>query len=141
LFIISAEKPRRPKEGEIMDAILIYFGSVVIIGWGIAHIVPTSSIIRGFGPLTTDNRLIIKMEWVAEGLTFIFIGTLVVALTLAEGPDSGGSKIAYKASAIMLLVLAQWSSMTGARTSIAPMKICPYVKCFVALLFVIGSVL
>ncbi len=124
-----------------MDAILIYIGSVVIVGWGIAHIVPTRAIVRGFEPLTKDNRQIITMEWVAEGLTFIFIGGLAIALTLAEGPDSGGSKIVYRASAIMLLIMAQWSSMTGARTSIVPMKICPYVKSFVALLFVIGSVL
>ncbi len=124
-----------------MDAVLIYVGSAIIIGWGVAHIVPTRAIVRGFEPLTKDNRLIIRMEWVAEGLTFIFIGALAVALTLAEGPDGGGSKIVYIASAIMLLVMAQWSSMTGARTSIVPMKICPYVKSAVALLFVIGSVI
>ncbi len=124
-----------------MDAILIYIGSFVIIAWGIAHIAPTRGVVKGFEPLSTDNRRIITMEWVAEGLTLIFIGALAMVLTLARGANDGAVVIVYKASAIMLLVMAGWSSQTGARTSILPMKMCPYVKSAVALLFVVGSLI
>ena len=123
-----------------MDTILIYIGSVVIVLWGIAHIAPTRGVVKGFEPLSADNRRIITMEWVAEGLTLIFIGGLVLVLTLAKGANDGAVIIAYRASAIMLLIMAAWSSLTGARTSILPMKMCPFVKSIVALLFIIGSI-
>ncbi len=124
-----------------MDIILIYIGSVVIIAWGIAHIAPTRAVVRGFEPTSTDNRRIITMEWVMEGLALIFIGALVMVLTLAKGVDDGAVIIVYKASAIMLLVMGTVSAQTGARTSILPMKMCPYVKSAVALLFVVGSLI
>lgn len=124
-----------------MDTILIYTGSVIIIVWGIAHIAPTRGVVRGFEPLSVDNRRIITMEWVAEGLTLIFIGSLVLVLALAKGANDGAAIIVYKASAIMLLIMAAWSSLTGARTSIIPMKLCPFVKSTVALLFVGGSII
>ena len=47
---------------------LLYIGSFVIILWGASHIVPTKSVVEGFGAITEENRLIITMEWVAEGL-------------------------------------------------------------------------
>ncbi len=124
-----------------MHTILIYIGSVVIMAWGIAHIAPTRSVVRGFEPLSADNRRIITMEWVAEGLTLIFIGGLVLVVTLAKEADDGAAIIVSRASAIMLLIMAAWSSLTGARTSILPMKMCPFVKSAVALLFLIGSLI
>jgi len=80
------------------------------------------------------------MEWVAEGLTLIFIGGLVMVITLAKGTNDGAAIIVYRASAMMLLIMAAWSSLTGARTSILPMKICPFVKSAGALLFLVGSI-
>ena len=44
-------------------------------------------------------------------------------------------------SAVMLLAMAVWTGLTGARTSIIPIKICPIVKTVVALLFVWASLL
>ena len=41
----------------------------------------------------------------------------------------------------MLVVMAVLSQMTGARTAILPMRLCPYVKTAVAILFFLGSVL
>ena len=57
---------------------LLYVGSIVILLWGISHIVPTPGVVEGFGPISQDNRLIITMEWVAEGLTLCFVGGLVL---------------------------------------------------------------
>ena len=47
----------------------------------------------------------------------------------------------YRAAAVMLLVMAVWTGVTGARTSIIPFKLCPIVKTAVAILFVWASVL
>ncbi|MFB0515081.1 MAG: hypothetical protein ACETWG_00570 [Candidatus Neomarinimicrobiota bacterium] len=41
----------------------------------------------------------------------------------------------------MLVVMALLSQLTGARTALLPMKLCPYVKTAVAILFFLGSVL
>ncbi|UCE20453.1 MAG: hypothetical protein JSV84_09000 [Gemmatimonadota bacterium] len=121
--------------------LLLYVGSVIITLWGIAHIAPTGSIVKGFGEISIDNKRIITMEWVAEGLTLVFIGLLVLFLTLLGGAQNSASLIVHRVSAVMLLVMSGLSLLTGARTSIVPMKICPLVKITVAILFLLGSVL
>jgi len=120
---------------------LLYIGSIVIFLWGISHIVPTPGVVAGFEPITEENRLIITMEWVAEGLTLCFIGALVLYVTLRAGAANPVSVMVYRAAAVMLLVMALWTGVTGARTSIIPIKICPIVKTAVALLFIWASVL
>lgn len=119
--------------------VLLYVGSAIITVWGVAHIVPTKSVVAGFGELSRDNRLIITMEWVAEGMALCFIGLLVLFLTIVEGPGNPASLFVYKFCAAMLLVMAAWTSLTGARTSIIPIRICPVVKSTVAVLFILGS--
>ncbi len=122
-------------------SILLIMGSVVIILWGIAHIIPTKSVVEGFGSLSIDNSRIITMEWVAEGLTLIFLGILVLAATWIIGPSSPAAQLVFLAAAGMLFVMAVWSGFTGARTSILPMKACPFVKSFVGILFILAMVL
>jgi hypothetical protein len=124
-----------------MSEILLYVGSAIIILWGIAHIIPTKSIVNGFGEISEDNRKIIAMESIAEGLTLIFLGALVLLVTLLAGVQSEAAFIVYMACAVMLLVMAVLTIMTGARTSILPYKICPAVKTIVAVLFILGVVL
>lgn len=119
----------------------LYVGSIVIFLWGVSHIIPTPGVVDGFGSITRDNQLIITMEWVAEGLTLCFIGALVLYVTLRADPTDPVSVIVYRAAAIMLLVMAVWTGLTGARTAIIPIKICPFVKTFVAILFIKGSLL
>ncbi len=125
----------------MINDILLYVGSGVITLWGVSHIVPVKGVVDGFGPISVDNRRIITMEWVVEGLTLCFIGLLVLVVTLLGGSGNPVSIIVYRASAVMLLVMAGWTAVTGARTSIVPIKICPFVKGAVAVLFLLGSVL
>lgn len=125
----------------MLSVVLLYLGSVIITLWGIAHIIPTKSIVRGVGEISLDNRRIITMDWIAEGLTLCFIGLLVFFVTLLAGPASCASIIVYWACIIMLVSLAVLSFFTGARTSVVPMKICPFVKLSVALLLFLGIVL
>ena len=119
--------------------ILLYAGSIVITLWGIAHIVPVKAVVTGFGPISADNRRIITMEWIAEGLVLCFIGLLVLFTTIGGGSQNLVSIIVYRASALMLMVMAGLTLLTGARTSIVPIKICPLVKTAVAILFFSSS--
>ncbi len=122
-----------------MNSILLYTGSALITIWGIAHIIPTKSVVSGFGQLSDTNRKIITMEWAAEGLALIFIGVLVFAVTLSGGTQGQPGPVVYLAAAGMLLVMAVWTLLTGARTPIIPIKICPAVKMVVAVLFIMGG--
>jgi hypothetical protein len=125
----------------MVSDILLYVGAGVITVWGIAHIVPTKSVVSGFGPISQDNKRIITMEWIAEGLTLCFVGLLVLFVTLWGEARNQTSAIVYMASAAMLVIMAALTSVTGARTSIVPIKICPFVKIAVAILFFLGTVL
>ena len=119
--------------------VLLYAGSIAIIVWGIAHIIPTRSVISGFGAISQDNLRIISMEWIAEGLTLCFIGALTLFLTFSGGPQSAIIANVYRICAIMLIVMAVLSLFTGARTSIVFFKVCPVVKTAVAVLFLVGA--
>ena len=125
----------------MINDILLYIGSAVIIVWGIAHIAPTKGVIAGFGDISADNLRIITMEWIAEGLTLCFIGVLVLLTTYLGWSQNHIAIIVYRTSAGMLVVLAVLSQLTGARTAILPMKLCPYVKTAVAILYFLGSAL
>ena len=119
--------------------ILLYIGSGIIFVWGTAHIIPTRSVVKGFGEISEDNTKIITMEWAAEGITLCFIGVLVLLVTVIGGSQGAVSALVYRISAGMLVVMAVWTALTGARTSVIPIKICPFVKTAVAILFVLGS--
>ena len=123
----------------MLNDILLYIGSAILIVWGIAHIIPTKSVVNGFGQISEDNKRIITMEWVAEGLTLCFIGLLVLFVTVLGDSQNDVSLIVYRASAAMLIVMAGWTALTGARTKIIPIKLCPFVKTIVAVLFIVGS--
>ena len=125
----------------MINSILLYIGSCVIFIWGVAHLIPTKSVIAGLGQISEDNRRLLLMGWMAEGLTLCFIGVLVFLITLLVGPQNLASEIVTRASYIMLALMAALSSNTGARTAMAPMKICPYVKMTVAILFLLGTIL
>ena len=61
--------------------ILLYIGSAIIFIWSIAHIIPTKSVVKGFGEISDDNTKTITMERAAEGITLCFIGLLVLLVT------------------------------------------------------------
>lgn len=124
----------------MMSDILLYIGSTIIALWGIAHIATTKSIVKGFGEISTDNRRIVTMEWIAEGLTFIFIGVLVLLVTILGESHNSVSLIVYRASTVMLITMAVLTLFTGARIAIVPMRLCPIVKVVVMILFFLGSV-
>ena len=124
-----------------MSEILVYAGSIVIILWGIAHIIPTKAIVHGFGEVSEDNRKVLTMEVIAEGLTLIFLGALPLAVTVLVGAQDTTAGIVYLACAGMLLAMAVLTGVTGARTATIWYKICPAVKTIVAALFILSAML
>ena len=121
-----------------MNDVLIYVGSAIIILWGIAHLIPTKNVVAGFGEISADNKKILAMESVAEGVTLIFLGVLPAFLTLVVDVTTAVN-IVYLACAVMLLVMALLTLLTGARTPVIWYKICPVVKTVVAALFILGA--
>lgn len=124
-----------------MNDALIYIGAGIIILWGIAHIIPTSQIVKGFGTISGDNKKVLTMEVLAEGLTLIFLGILPILVTILGDSQSTTALVVYVTSGVMLLVMAVLTLLTGARTPVIWYKICPAVKTLVAALYIVGSVL
>jgi hypothetical protein len=125
----------------MLASIMLYAGSMIITAWGVAHIVPTRSVLGGFEPLSVDNRRVLTMEWVSEGLMLCFIGVLTGLVTFAVPHSTLAATLVYRVSAAMLLVMALWTLITGGRTSVVFFKICPVVKTGVAVLFLVGAAL
>jgi hypothetical protein len=108
------------------DHIMLYVGAVLIKVWGVAHIIPTESVVSGFGAISEDSKRIITMEWVAEGLILCFIGLLVLYLTIwgdCQNPVCTGVyrkgfmgyKAAFVGTVLLSLVLCYLSAYADAR--------------------------
>ena len=123
-----------------MDLILLYLGSGLTVLWGVAHLFPTKSVVQGFGEISIDNKRIITMEWITEGLALIFIGVLVATVTVID-PSNVVSTAIYFVSVIMLLVMALLSLFTGFKVSFLPFKLCPFIFTASAVLILIGGLL
>ena len=123
-----------------MDLILLYLGSGLTVLWGVAHLFPTKSVVQGFGEISIDNKRIIAMEWITEGLALIFIGVLVATATAID-PSNVVSTAIYFLSVIMLLVMALLSLFTGFKVSFLPFKLCPFIFTASAVLILIGGLI
>lgn len=121
------------------QGVLLNGGSTVIFLWGVGHLMATRGVVSGFGELSRDNTNIITMEWVIEGITLCFVGVLVAMTAWLLGPEDFATRIVVRMTAGLLLVLAVVSSFTGARTTVLPMKLCPFVKTGVALAYFVST--
>ena len=122
------------------NEILLYLGSVFTILWGASHLFPTKSVVSGFGDISVDNKHIITMEWITEGIALIFIGVLVSVVTLIDA-GSQVSRAVYFTSSGVLIILALVSLATGFRVNFVFYKLCPFIFGTSALLFLAGALL
>jgi hypothetical protein len=122
----------------MLNNILIYIGSIIIIIWGIAHLVPTKTVVAGYGNISRDNKLILIMEWVAEGITLISIGALILLINVLNGYKNPASLNVFRISAAILIIMAILTAFTGARTKVVFFKICPFVKTIAAVLLLLA---
>lgn len=123
------------------NEILVYIGSAIIILWGIAHLIPTRQIVKGFGEISEDNKKVLTMEVIAEGMTLVFLGVLPTLVTALGDAQSLTAKIVYISAGVMLLAMAIITLATGARTPTIWYKICPVVKTAAAILLIFGGTL
>jgi hypothetical protein len=73
--------------------VLGYVAAMVLIAWGVAHLVPVGAVTASFGDISLDSRRILVMEWVAEGITHISIGVLVVLMIAIEGAGDSATHL------------------------------------------------
>jgi hypothetical protein len=118
--------------------ILLYLGAGLTILWGISHLIPTKNVVNDFGDISQDNRHIITMEWIIEGVSLIFIGVLVTVVTVID-PNTLISNAVYIISVIGLLVLAIVALFTGFKVKFLPFKLCPFILTISAVLILIGA--
>ena len=121
-----------------MNGLLIYIGSILTGLWGIAHLFATRGIVKGFGDLTADNRRIITMEWIAEGMALISTATVVATVTATQ-PGGPASHAVYTVAIVTLLAFAVVSLFTGFKVAFLPFKLCPFIFCASAALIFCGA--
>lgn len=123
----------------MIDQILLYLGAFFTFAWGVAHLFPTNSVIEGFGEISQDNKRIIAMEWIVEGVSLIFIGLIVAAVTWVDRSMTV-SKVIYWICFAELNVLSIVSFFTGFKVSFLPLKLCPVIFTGSSILILLGSV-
>lgn len=121
----------------MVDAV-IYAGSALTLLWGLAHLFPTKNVVKDFGEISEDNRNIITMEWINEGITLIFFGVYAIVVTTIDS-SSDESRSVYLITSIGLFVLAVISLFTGYKVNFAPFKLCPIIFTVSATLILIGA--
>jgi hypothetical protein len=124
----------------MLDQVLLYAGSAFIAFWGTAHLLPTRSVVAGFGEISLDNQRIITMEWIVEGVALIFIGTVNAIVTAIDHTGSVSLAV-YFSSAVALIALALISFFTGFNIRFLPYKLCPLIFLTSAGLIMLGALL
>jgi len=122
------------------NQILLYAGAFFTLAWGVAHLFPTRSVVKGFGNITQDNRYIITMEWIIEGVCLIFIGLFVMTATIIDRSDTV-SRAVYWICIAELNVLSMVSLFTGFKINFPPFKLCPVIFTGSSILILLGTLL
>ncbi len=113
-------------------------GALGVVGWGISHLFVTRPVVRGFGDISEDNKRIITMEWISEGVTLVFVGFLVAATTFID-PASVLAKMIFSSAVVVLNVMSIVSLFTGFKNSFIAYKLCPFIFTGSSILIFIGS--
>lgn len=122
-----------------MNVLLLMTGAVFTIVWGVAHLFPTKSVVKGFGEISEDNKRIITMEWINEGLTLIFLGLLIILSTILGEAGSQLTFVIHLAVSTMLIAMSILSLFTGFKISFIPFKLCPVIFSLSAILILLGT--
>lgn len=109
-----------------MNHLSIYLGAASTFLWGVTHLFATRGVVAGFGNLSTDNRRIITMEWIVEGVALIAVAAFVTVATLGNA-DTAISSAVYAVAIATLVALAAVSLFTGFRIAFLPYRLCPII--------------
>lgn len=120
-----------------MHATLFYIASALTAIWGISHLMPTKNVVKGFGDISQDNRHIVAMEWITEGVMLIFIGALVALVTIIDNASTVALGV-YWGCAAVLIVMSIVSLFTGFKIKFLPFRLCPVIFTTSAILIILG---
>lgn len=109
-----------------MNQVLLYIAAALTALWGVAHLFATKGVVAGFGNISMDNRRIITMEWIVEGVALVSTGALVAVVTAIQ-PDAAVSLAVYAVAIGTLIVLSVVSLFTGFKVAFLPFKLCPVI--------------
>lgn len=109
-----------------MHQVSLYLAASLTALWGIAHLFATRGVVSGFGDLTPDNRRIITMEWIVEGVALVSTGAFVAAATAIQR-EAAVSAAVYAVAIGTLVLLALVSLFTGFRVAFLPFRLCPFI--------------
>ena len=116
----------------------IYLASVMAGGWGIAHLFATKGVVKGFGDISLDNRRIITMEWIVEGVALVSTAAFVAVATFVE-PHAPVASAVYGVAIATLVALAGVSLATGFKIAFLPFRLCPFIFGGAAILIAWGA--
>jgi len=121
-----------------MNDASLYLASAVSAAWGLAHLFATRGVVKGFGALSDENRNILTMEWIVEGVALIALAAFVAAAT-AIAPGTDAAIAVYAVAIVTYVALAIVSFFTGFRVDFLPFRMCPFVLCASAALIAVGA--
>ena len=121
-----------------MNQVVLYVAAAMTDLWGVAHLFATRRVVAGFGDLTKDNRRIITMEWIVEGVALISTATFVAAATAIQ-PGSTVSSGVYAVAISTLVTLAVVSLFTDFRVAFLPFRLCPLILSLSAAMIALGA--
>jgi hypothetical protein len=119
--------------------ILAYVAAALVGLWGVAHAIPTSRVVAGFEPITTDNRRVLVQEWLAEAFTMCGLAAVVIVSTAIGDPGTATTSWIYRTVAGLLIALSVLTGLTGARTPVIWFKLCPFLLATSAALLLVAS--
>jgi len=93
--------------------------------------------VKDFSEISEDNKLIITMEWIIEGIALIFIGILTIAIAFIY-PINIISILVFILIVAVLNTLSLVSIFTGARINFLPFRLCPLVFSGATVLILLG---
>lgn len=121
-----------------MNQAMLYLAAAICGLWGVAHLFATRGVVAGFGDLSNDNRRIITMEWIVEGVALLSTAGFVVVATAID-PESTVSSAIYAVAIGTLIALAVVSLFTGFKIAFLPFSLCPFIFSLSAALIAIGA--
>ncbi len=122
----------------MINQVVLYGAAVITALWGVAHLFATAGVVKGFGSISEDNKRIITMEWIVEGVALASTAAFVAVATVID-PNSAVSAGVYAVSIATLLVLAVFSYFTGFKVAFLPFRLCPVIFTLSAALIAWGA--
>jgi hypothetical protein len=98
----------------------------------------TKGVVAGFGDISLDNRRVVTMEWIAEGVALISTAALVMVVTAIDHTSAVATG-AFAVAIGTLVVLAVVSLFTGFRIHFLPYRLCPPIFILSAVLIALGA--